>query len=221
MNLVSPMFSSSIEIGEGDVFSLVIENQTLFRKYLMDLHNQVNGLDGEIVLSENSKLLPIKQYVDILDTFTPFEINTKTVLNHIYSTLCQKAMSEDTYVKTTELLSRIERYMTELCFDLPVDTEYKKLDISSVVKAVQPMIVNDSETDIETILDYMSLMLDFEHKKLFVFVNLRSYFPDHEIELFIKTVKLKQMQVMLLESSSRRKTDGMKQLIIDSDLCEI
>lgn len=67
----------------------------------------------------------------------------------------------------------------------------------------------------------MSLILDFEPKKLFVFVNLRSYFLDEEIELFVKTVKLRQMQVLLLESSSRQRIDGIKQLTIDCDLCEI
>lgn len=67
----------------------------------------------------------------------------------------------------------------------------------------------------------MSLILDFEPKKLFVFVNLRSYFLDEEIELFVKTVKLRQMQVLLLESSSRKRIDGMKQLTVDCDLCEI
>lgn len=46
-------------------------------------------------------------------------------------------------------------------------------------------------------------------------------FLDEEIELFVKTVKLRQMQVLLLESSSRQRIDGIKQLTIDCDLCEI
>lgn len=131
------------------------------------------------------------------------------------------AMNEENYVKTTELLSIIQRYMEELCFDMPIEMEYQKLDISSVIKAIHPTIANDNSNDIETIIDYMSLMLDFEPQKLFVFVNLRSYFLDKDIEQFVKTVKLKQMRVMLLESSSRRKIDGMKQLTVDCDLCEI
>lgn len=221
MNLVSPMFSSVVNIDEGDVFSLVLENQKLFREYLTDLYNQVNDLDGEIVLSENNKILPIKKHIDILNSFTPFEINTKTILNHIHSQMNKKAMNEDNYVKTAEFLSIIQRYMEELCFDLPIEIEYQKLDISSVIKSVQPAIANDNSNDIETIIDYMSLMLDFEPRKLFVFVNLRSYFLDKDIELFVKTVKLKQMQVLLLESSSHKHIDGMKQLTVDCDLCEI
>lgn len=221
MNLVSPMFQTAVEIDEGDVFSLVLENQKLFKEYLVDLHNQINDLDGEIVLSENNKILPIKKHIDILYQFTPFEINTKTILNHIHSKMYKQAMNEENYVKTAELLSIIQRYMEELCFDMPIEMEYQKLEISSVIKSIHPTIANDNSNDIETIIDYMSLMLDFEPKKLFVFVNLRSYFLDKDIELFVKTVKLKQMQVMLLESSSHKQIDGMKQLTVDCDLCEI
>lgn len=221
MNLVSPMFSSAVEIDEGDVFSLILENQKLFKRYLIDLHNQVNDLDGEIVLSENNKILSIKKHIDILYRFTPFEINTKTMLNHIHSKMNEKAINAENYLKTAEVLSIIQRYMEELCFDMPIEMEYQKLDIFSVIKSIHPTIVNDNSNDIETIIDYMSLMLDFEPKKLFVFVNLRSYFLDEEIELFVKTVKLRQMQVLLLESSSRQRIDGIKQLTIDCDLCEI
>lgn len=221
MNLVSPMFSSAVEIDEGDVFSLILENQKLFKRYLIDLHNQVNDLDGEIVLSENNKILPIKKHIDILHRFTPFEINTKTMLNHIHSKMNEKAINAENHLKTAEVLSIIQRYMEELCFDMPIEMEYQKLDIFSVIKSIHPTIANDNSNDIETIIDYMSLMLDFEPKKLFVFVNLRSYFLDEEIELFVKTVKLRQMQVLLLESSSRQRIDGIKQLTIDCDLCEI
>ena len=58
------MFSTVVEIDEGDVFSLVLENQKLFKDYLIDLNNQINDLDGEIVLSENNKILPIKSKGD-------------------------------------------------------------------------------------------------------------------------------------------------------------
>ena len=153
--------------------------------------------------------------------FTPFEISTKTMLNHIHSKMNEKAINAENYLKTAEVLSIIQRYMEELCFDMPIEMEYQKLDIFSVIKSIHPTIANDNSNDIETIIDYMSLMLDFEPKKLFVFVNLRSYFLDEEIELFVKTVKLRQMQVLLLESSSRQRIDGIKQLTIDCDLCEI
>ena len=57
-------------------------------------------------------------------------------------------------------------------------------------------------------------------KKLFITLNMRSYFSDNEIELFIGEIKRKQLYVLMLENCARKKITGSDQLIIDSDLCE-
>lgn len=221
MKLASKMFSSVIEINKGEAFSIIIENQRLFRNYISDLYSQISNCDGEIVLSENNNTIPIKNSIDILDFFTPFDINTKALITSINNYLQVKAVNEQFYSKTTKLLQDIEQFIDDLCFDLPFSVECKRNEIANIIKSVQVQIANDYDSDIEAVVDYMSLQSDFCKHKLFVFINFRSFFNDEEMHLFIRTVQLKQFSVLLIESSERAKIKGMNQLIIDSDLCEI
>ena len=62
--------------------------------------------------------------------------------------------------------------------------------------------------------------MHFSAHKLFVFVNFRSFFDDSDLIELYKYVKSKQMRILLLESTGRKSICGIKQIIIDSDLCE-
>ena len=89
-----------------------------------------------------------------------------------------------------------------------------------IITAASVAVADDFENVIEKIISYMSLILDLGGKKLFITLNMRSYFSDNEIELFIGEIKRKQLYVLMLENCARKKITGSDQLIIDSDLCE-
>lgn len=220
MKLASPMFSSVIEINDGEVFSLIIENQTLFRGYLEDLYLQHSGEEGKIVLSEENVPVSIEKYVDIQDHFTPFCINTKHMISTIGSALEKRAVNEENFLKTSSLLAAIENYISDLCFDMPLCSECIKLSASSVIKAAQVTVSEDFTSEIEKIISYMSLVCDLTNTKLFIFVNMRSYFSDNEIEDFANEVRRKQFRALLIESSAHSAVSGMGRLTVDNDLCE-
>ncbi len=220
MKFASPMFETVIEIKEGEVFSLILENKTLFRSYLEDLYAQANGENGSIILSKNDEPVPIKKYAEIMDSFVPFDINTKHMLSCICSVLEKRAADEDFFLKTSELLADIENYISDLCFELPFSPECKKLSAASLIKAAQVCVSYDYNHVIEAVADYMTIIREFDNTNLFVLVNFGSYFSETEIDMFIKTVKLKQMCVLMIDSGEF-KVSGIKRLTIDEDLCEI
>ncbi|MGM9665446.1 MAG: type II-A CRISPR-associated protein Csn2 [Eubacteriales bacterium] len=220
MKIACPYFNTVIDIEDGTPFSLVIENQRLFRTFLEDLSRQACGEDGKTVLSLDDVPISVEKYVDIIKDFAPFEINTKSMLSKINSFIEKIAVDESHFLKTSELLSETERYINDLCFDLPFQIECRKLSASSIIKAASVSICDDYESTLEAVLDYMSLVLDFDKKKLFVTVNLRSYFSDDEMQRFVDTVCAKQMQVLFLESSEHATLKGVQTLRIDKDLCE-
>lgn len=221
MKLASPMFKYVIEINDGEVFSLVLENKKLLRSYLEDLYAQANGENGTIVLSENNEPVSIRKNAEIMDSFVPFDINTKHMLTCISSVLEKKSADEEFFMKTSELLTDIENYIGDLCFELPFKPECKKLSASSLIKAAQVCISYDYNSVIEAVVDYMSIICDFDKTNLFILVNFGSYFSDSEINMFVKTVKLKQMRVLLIDSCEYKSVSGINRLIIDEDLCEI
>ena len=72
MKLACPYFNSLIEVKEGIPFSLVIEDQPLFRRVLTDIHSQLSGNDGDTVLSIGNMPVPVNRYADIIESFAPF-----------------------------------------------------------------------------------------------------------------------------------------------------
>ena len=73
----------------------------------------------------------------------------------------------------------------------------------------------------EKILDYFELVEEYDKKKLFIMVNLRSYLSDEEMKMFMRDVLARKIQVLLIESSERSVLDEEKRYIVDADLCVI
>ena len=220
MKIACPYFNSLIEINEGTPFSLIIENQQLFRRFAEDIHSQLSGNDGDTILSIDNTPVAMSKNADIMESFAPFDINSKTLLSRISSAIEKTAVDEKHYMESSHLVSETENYISELCFSLPVTVECRKLSIGAIIKAASVAIADDFENEIEEIISYMSLVLDFDGKKCFIMLNMRSYFSDEEIEKFADEIKRKQLCVLMLENCTRKKIAGMEQLTIDIDLCE-
>ncbi len=50
-------------------------------------------------------------------------------------------------------------------------------------------------------MDYFELVQEYDGKKLFILVNLRSYLLDAEMNLFLQNIVERDIQILILESS--------------------
>lgn len=221
MKITAPLGNSSIEISDGCVFSLIIENKKLFRRYIGDIYAQISGNDGETVLSYNGKPVSFAKNCEIIDSFPVFNINTGKMTSALTTYMERVAVNAENYMRTSELLSKIENYIDELSINFPLRVECGKLDAVSLIKALQLAVADDSECLVESVINYMAYVLEFEPKKLFLMLNMHSFFSEDEISEFVLSSQQKQMCVMMIDSTGHKKYPGMHQLIIDDDLCEI
>jgi len=162
-----------------------------------------------------------KQLVEVIGQFAPFEINKKQLLNKIATQLEKTALNEVYYNKARELLQQIEQFMEEIALDYNCDLIYEKIDIGSIIKAVGIRLADDYDHPLERILDYMTLVREFEKDKLFVMVNMRSYFDDEAMKQFAETIEKQHFSVLLLESVEHLHLPNEQRYVIDKDLCEI
>lgn len=220
MIMVYPQINALFHIENEYVNELVVENQTFFREIVKDISEQISGMDGKAVLSADNSPVEWKPNAEMLLQFTPFEINKKALLNKICAALERESLSDNNYLKTSELLTDIEKYINVLCLDLPCSLNCTKLNIGGIIRSLGLQIEYDSESDIERIVDYMELVREFDRNKLFIAVNMRSYFSDEETELFIETVLKHDLKLLLLESCSRSRLKLIRRVTIDNDLCE-
>lgn len=126
-------------------------------------------------------------------------------------------------MKTRELLSNIENIIGEWAFSFPCDIVAGKISVSTLLKSVGIELRDDYEGhrgEVEKILDYMELVREFDRNKLFITVNMRSFFDDEIIVEFMKTVLSHEYCVLMLESQAYPKLAFEKRVTIDEDLCE-
>ncbi len=220
MILCHPQMETIIDFAGREVPALVIENPAFFRTLMMDLYAQKNGEEGQFVLSENGKTLSISSMVELLDNCLQFNLNTKPLLNKIAAAMEQMAAGEDFFLKTADILQRLEQYMNELAFAFDCDIVCERCTTAGVIKAMGIALRDEYEDPLERLVDYMELIREFDRDKLFVLVNLRCFFDDSAVEHFLQTTLEHGYRVLLLDSVERKKLSIERRLTIDIDLCE-
>ena len=221
MKLCYPDIYSPIEIGDERVASLVIENQGLFYRFMADIRAQIQGEVGGTVLSVDNCLVSIDKWVDLLADFVTFDGNRKNLLTKILHALEKTANDEVYFMRTHRLMAELECYLNDLALEQEVDVAYDKLSLNNLLKSVGMRVIIDYNKLVEKLFAYMDLVRRFEGEKLFIFVNLRSFVDDADMELFIKTSLGHGMKMLLVDGHAYPLLQMEKRRVIDADLCEM
>ena len=184
--------------------------------------NAKRNPSAELVPYYNSYDTPVEfsRYADETVQFAPFRLNRKSLLTKLYTAQEHNALQAEYYTQTNELLCKLESYVHAVADDFPFEVVCKKLTIGQVIKALSPEIEEDDKTTLEKIFAYMELVRELDRDRLFIMINMRSYFSDSDMENFIQTVCLHDFNVLLLESSSAPILKNTKRFTVDDDLCE-
>ena len=220
MILAHPQMDTVLAFDGAYVNTLVVENPDFYRHLLCDLYGQLQNDEGKLVLSDKGKTLAVSKWVELVDNCIHFELNRKSLLTKICTVMERTAVSEGFFLKTSELLCALERYVDELAYELPGDIVCEKCSVAGLLKGIGISLRDDYEDPLERLLDFMELVREFDRDKLFVLVGLRSFFADDRTELFLKSVLDHGYRVLLLDSVAREKLNHEKRLTIDIDLCE-
>lgn len=221
MKLVMKGIETVLDCSENKICTVVVENQRMLYNIIEDIERQIQGLEGESVLSEDNKILRMDKYAEQLMQFMPFDLNKKTLINRIVSYMQKIAVDEIHYEKTREFLAAWEKYCYDLEFELPVSLEFTKVNIESLLKSSGITISDDYDSLAEKVLDYIHLVECFECKKLFILVNMRSFVGNEEMQEFINNAVSRHYEVVLLDNREYPLLKNEKRYIIDADMCEI
>lgn len=221
MNVTIPYIEQVIDTESGQLNTIVIEEPNCFREIIEDIYQQIQGAAGRITVSEKGKILSVPKKVELLTQFIPFEINTKNILNKVTAALERAALTEEYYEQSMQILSRIEYLLNDLCCFSSCDVVFTKLNIGAIIKAVSPELCCDEDSLTERVLHYLEVSRELDGDKLYIIVNMRSFVPDNDMELYAQTVLSHGYHVLHLESSAKAIIPSEKRVLIDADLCEI
>lgn len=183
--------------------------------------HKTDGFPGKTVLSEKAAPPDWSKHGELLDSYLSFQLNRKSLLTKITASMEAVATSEGFYTRTMELLSQIECYLDDLAFSMDCDVICGEATVSALLKAAGVSLRDDYIDPLERLLDYMELVRSYERDKVFVFVNLRSFFADDPIRSFLRTAIDHQLTLLLVDAWDHPKLPEETRLIIDKDLCEI
>lgn len=220
MKLVYKDVEHIITFEKGYVSELIVENRNLFLRMVTDFALQTDGSGGNAVMSINNKPVEMSRYADVVMQFAPFELNKKSLITKLINALERKAVDAENFLLSNELLNNLEAFVLKVSEDLDLDVECTKLSVGNVLKALGIEIVETDKHTLEKILDYMELVRTFDRDRLFIMVNMRTYFSNDEMDLFIRSACSHDFNVLLLESVSFPTLPNTKRYVIDEDLCE-
>lgn len=221
MKFVYPGISHIFKFDGTNASELIIENRKMLCELLSDITGQIEGISGEAVLSIADTPIEFGKHVEIIDRFIPFELNTKSLQTCLCKAMEKEAVNDEFFSQTGDLLAHTERFLDSLCFDYPCGVSFRKLSVGAIIKAASPEFEAKSDSVLENVFDYMSLVREFDKDKLFITVNLRCFFDDKEVQSFVDTVISHDFKFLMLESSERKALGNTIRVIIDDDLCEI
>ncbi len=223
MRLAYPEIDTVFEWPQATVPVLVIENRQLFRRFLSDIRRAIEGEDTPVVLSVNDKPVSVDGRAELIVDFLSFSINRKSLTNKVCAALEQAAVSEEHYVQTQELLSTIEAQLQNWSFGFPCDIIASKVTVGALLKAIGISLREDYDGErggAEQVVDYMELVREFDRDKVFVTVNMRSWFSENIIADFMRTVLSHEYRVLMVESTPYPLLETENRVTIDRDLCE-
>lgn len=180
------------------------------------------GQEGRYVLSDKEKEVDLAKNVEIIFDIFSLEINEKRILNKLYSEMNELAKSEEFFVKTQEVIQGIQKYL----LDLEYATDYiltfeQEIELPALFKAAGLRHEEIEENYFERIIRYVKIVVSILHIRVLVFVNLRSYLTDEQIQELMEEALRQQIYVVLVENSQKNCIEGGKRYIIDKDMCEI
>lgn len=220
MILCHPKMETIMDFSGMKIQTLVIEAPSFFRAFLQDLYDQIDGMEGELLLSEQDKQLAIGNWVEMIDNFLNFNMNRKHLLNKIIGEMERISGSDTFFLKTSDILQRLEAYTSELAFSFDCDIVCSHCTVGSLLKGMGVTVRDEYEDPLERLIDYMELVREFDRDKLFVYVNLRSFFSDAEVESFLHTALNHGYRILLIDAQSHEKLPLENRITVDNDLCE-
>lgn len=201
---------------------LVVENPAFLRRLLKDL-TEPGEVERKFGLTLDGDALKFDKDIDVVFNPLRLDFNNRRAMTTLLKLLVKTSISEDFYLETGKLKSKIIQYLDKIVDAEEFEFEVMADDfvIDSIAKAVNIHIVGDEDDFVELLTDYIAMMAELTGIKLFVFVNLRSLLDDEELKRLQHNLDNHQADVLLVEGFAHGGVENISRIVIDADQCEI
>lgn len=200
----------------------IVESPDLFSQIVQQLQQQINGGSAGFVLSDSEKELDLSKCAEMIINPFAIDFNDKKIQKKLYAELLEISKGEELYLTTQEILNSLNNYFLQLesisGYELETDVE---VDMLALFKAMGIQVQDYAADFFETLIQYIKVMADLMKKKLIIFVNIRSYLNDIQIEQVSEIAVYNEIAILFIENIQRDFSKQRRYYIIDKDGCEI
>ena len=219
MKLVNAKWMLDIDIKENIPAILVLENCDAMTEIVEDLYNLCLIGEGNSVLSDGFKVLPIDKMAEVIVNPFSIDFNSKRIQSKLYSELLE---ATDLYVEEkAEIQTRIIDYLDKLSYHVPYDmiTNEMDLDLLRLFRMFEVRLDPQCNTLLERLVEYIKIQSRLLNKKLVIFVSVFSYLDGYAIQELAETCEYHKMGIIFIESREPDIKIISRTYIIDNDKC--
>ena len=221
MRLYNSKYDFSIELIENQAYNIVIENATALSSVMESLYGQINGMEGDFILSEAEQILPLPKNIVLISN--PFEINCndKKILNKLYQEL-QTNMQEQAFDFFNDLNCNIINFLDLVINPVTYNLEYSfESDFTGLLKLYDVKICVNADSLLEKIIDYIRAIKNICGIQVIAFLNLKQFLTVEELQQLYEFCFYEKVHIIIIGGVQTKLLPVEKSLIIDKDLCKI
>lgn len=220
MKLVHSLTGLHVDMIENQVNVIVIESPKLFAEYVTEMKRQLNGEEGQFVLSDK-EICKLEKMLEMIVDPWAIDFNSKRIKSKLLQVAKEEA-DEYCYEQFLETKGVLCQYAENVMEKISYPVSYNMdIDSMSLFKFLDIKIEIQSEKLIDTLIEYMKLLYDLCKIEVIVLVNIKTYLTDEEIIYLYQEALYQKIHLIMFEATLTKQNKYEKIVIIDADQCVI
>ena len=227
--MIMKIFSleNDIIFSEECINVLQIQDKKLFANVINSLNDNIYGIQNTkariIILDNDTEIKMEKEALMDIDLFN-IDFNQKKIQSALYNKI-EKIYKQE-FERMSEfqtLFQKLQLNVLDVFIKFPFEFNYKdSIGIQEYLKLLGLKISNNKGEIIDKIFSLIDAVEYLSVAKLLIFVNLKLYLSDDELNEIYKYAMYKKVNILLIETGEEKEPiKNEKILFVDSDYDEI
>ena len=191
---------------------LQIQDKKLFTNVINSLNDNINNIEDTkeriIILDNDIEIKIEKEVLMIIDVFN-IDFNQKKIQSALYNKI-EKIYKQE-FERMSEfqtIFQKLQLNVLDVFNEFPFEFNYKEsIGIQEYLKLLGLKISNNKGKIIDTVFSLIDVVEYLSVAKLLVFVNLKLYLSDDELNEIYKYAMYKKVNILLIETGEEKELE--------------
>lgn len=213
-------FQNDINLFDGTISVIEIENAKYYNKLIQNINDNINGYETNeiLLLSDNDEMLKLEKEAMLVIDIYNIDFNSKKIISKIYSLIATNIKNKQTD-ELSGIISKLRHFIDLELIDLPFNFQLKdNIEMEEILKIFSVKIEN---MEYPTLIEKIELLIDIistlQMCKILIIPNLKLYLDEKELIEIYKYSMYNEIKLVLIERNSTSKLQYEQTLHIDEN----